>query len=89
MPYESYEWDEAKRRSNLDKHRVDFEAIYRFDWNTAVRYYDDRHYEPRWKAIGFIGVVLHSVIYTERGNSVRIISIRKSSLTEIREYAQA
>ena len=43
MPYESYEWDEAKRRSNLDKHRVDFQAIHRFEWNTATYDFDDRY----------------------------------------------
>ena len=83
-----YEWDEAKSRSNLDKHRVDFEAIYRFEWRTATYDFDDHHDEPRYIARGFIGVVLHTVVYTERGDNRRIISLRKSSPEEIREYAQ-
>lgn len=83
-----YEWDEEKRQSNLAKHRVDFQAIYRFEWNTATYEDDDRHDEPRVKATGFIGVVLYTVIYTERGPNTRIISIRKASPTEIMEYAQ-
>ena len=83
-----YEWDEAKRRSNLSKHRVDFEAIHRFEWESAVYEYDDHHDEPRIKASGFIGVVLHNVIYTELDGNIRIISLRKASPTEIIEYAQ-
>ncbi len=31
-----YEWDEAKRRSNWDKHRVDFSAMEGFEWDSAV-----------------------------------------------------
>ena len=83
-----YEWDEAKRRSNLEKHRVDFRAIYNFEWDTATYEDDDRHDEPRTKATDFIGVVLYTVIYTERGPNTHIISIRKASLTEIMQYAQ-
>lgn len=83
-----YEWDEAKRLSNLAKHRADFDAMYTFDWDTAVIDFDDWHDEPRWKARGFIGVVLHTVVYTWRGESIRIISLRKSGPKEIREYAQ-
>ena len=83
-----YEWDDAKRLSNLSRHRVDFEAILRFEWESAVYEYDDRHDEPRIKATGFIGVTLHTVIYTERNGNIRIISLRKASPTEIIEYAQ-
>lgn len=84
-----YEWDEAKRRSNRAKHRVDFEAIHRFEWDSATYQDDDRHDEPRIKATGFIGLVLYTVIYTERGDNTRIISLRKASPTEIIEYAEA
>ena len=83
-----YEWDEAKRLSSLAKHRVDFESIYAFDWQTAVIDFHDRHDEPRWEARGFIGVVLYTVGYTWRGENIRVISLRKSSPKEIMEYAQ-
>lgn len=83
-----YEWDESKRRSNR-KHRIDFAAIHNFEWDSAVYEYDDRHHEPRIKATGFIGLTLYTVIYTERGDNKRIISLRKASPTEITEYAQA
>lgn len=84
-----YEWDDSKNRSNLAKHKIDFEAIHNFEWNTATYQDDDRHDEPRTKATGFIGLVLYTVIYTERGDNTRIISLRKASPTEITEYAQA
>lgn len=78
-----------KRRANLEKHRVDFDAVYDFDWDTAVIEFDDRYDEPRWIAIGYIGFRLFTVVYTDRGDITRIISVRRSDPGEIRYYAQA
>ena len=81
-----YEWDEAKRASNRAKHQVDFTAIERFEWGTAIAEFDDRHAEPRWTARGFIGDVLYSVVFTELGHNIRIISLRKATGQEARGY---
>ena len=82
-----YEWDHAKRRSNLSKHGVDFVAIRSFDWDTAVIAHDDRHAEPRFIATGFIGQRLYVAVFTERGDSVRVISLRRANSREARRYA--
>ena len=37
-----YEWDEGKAQSNLQKHGVAFEAVYGFDWESALVLQDDR-----------------------------------------------
>ena len=84
-----YEWDEPKRRSNITKHGVDFNAMKAFDWGGAMVQPDDEHDEQRWMAIGFIDVGLHVVVYTEPGeNRIRIISLRKASRHEEMSYAQ-
>ena len=82
-----YEWDEAKRRGNIAKHGIDFAAIDRFQWSAALIEPDDRHSEPRFRALGYIERRLHTVVYTERGGNTRIISIRKSNLKEEDRYA--
>jgi len=84
-----YEWDEAKRFSNITKHHIDFTAAYNFEWETAVRESSDRYGETRYAATGYIGDRLHRVIYTIRGDKRRIISLRKASPKEMRDYAQA
>ena len=81
-----YEWDEAKSRSNLDKHEIDFEAILDFDWHNAVTQPSPRNNELRYIAISYIGDQLYTAIYTERGNRRRIISLRKPSRRERRHY---
>ncbi len=84
-----YEWDERKRQENAEKHKVDFTAIYGFEWDTAVQRSNTTHGELRWVATGYIGDRLHHVVYTWRGSRRRIISLRKTNPREDRDYAQA
>ena len=74
-----------KRQADLAKHGVDFSALEFFEWETDV---DDRHDEPRWVAIGFIGLQLHVVVYTVRNRAVRVISLRKATPQERMRYAK-
>ena len=81
-----YEWDEAKRAANRRKHGIDFEVVNSFVWETAEIKPSPRGSEMRYAATGYIGTRLHRVIYTERGERLRIISLRKAHLTEVRDY---
>ena len=83
-----YEWDEGKRQADLAKYGVDFSALEFFEWETAVEAADDRHDEPRWVAIGFVGLQLHVVVYTVRNRAVRVISLRKATPQERKRYAK-
>ena len=82
-----YEWDEAKSRSNIERGRVGFEAILDFEWETARTAPSDRHGESRWIATGYIGGRLYRVVYTERGDRTRIISLRVASRKEEQGHA--
>ena len=82
-----YEWDEAKRRGNIVKHGIDFESVRRFDWATASFERSMRRGEERVFALGYIGSRLHAVAYIERGETTRIISLRKANPREMNRYA--
>ena len=84
-----YEWDEAKRLSNLEKHRMDFRDVQRFNWDTASPEFDDYYPEPRWSAVGYIGLTPCYVVYTLRDDRIRIISLRKATAGETRDYASS
>ncbi len=86
----NYDWDEAKRRANLDKHGVDFESAREFDWETALVIEDRRqdYGEPRFSALGTIGRRLHVLIFTPRGKAVRLIGLRKANAREVCQYEQ-
>ena len=83
-----YEWDESKRVETLETRDVDFADIYNFDWNTAASRRSDRNDEARQVSLGMIGNRLYHVVWTERGENTRIISLRKANRRESREYDQ-
>jgi len=84
-------WDETKRQVNLVKHGIDCvgaEAI--FDEFMLIRE-DDRiaDGEVRFRALGVKAGRVAGVVYTERGEDVRIISIRKATTYETERYFEA
>ena len=83
-----FEWDENKARSNRAKHGVDFEAVYAFDFDTALYAIDDAmdYGEERTLAIGMIGVRVYALLFTERAEDIRVISLRQATRMEIRKF---
>ena len=84
-----YEWDEAKQQSNIAKHKVSFEEVRNFDWLGSKTSPSLRRGEERYVTIGQIGNRLHVIVWLPRGDRMRIISLRKANMREVREYAQA
>lgn len=77
-----FEWDEAKRLSNIATHSLDFiEAVRMFEapMLTALDTRED-HGEDRWIGIGLSNARVFVVAFTERndGKTIRIISLRKA-----------
>ncbi|GAA2877588.1 uncharacterized DUF497 family protein [Aminobacter niigataensis] len=85
------EWDQAKAETNEAKHGVSFERARAFEFDTALIVEDDRadYGETRLVAIGLIGSRVHVIVYTERGDTCRVISLRKANRREIDIYVQS
>ena len=87
-----FEWDPVKARANERKHSVSFEEAASIFRGVCIHRPDTRtHYgEARIVALGrdSNGVVLN-VVYTVRGEVVRIISAWKASRHERETYAKA
>jgi len=83
-----YEWDETKRQINIEKHAFDFVDMEFFNWEDAHVFEDVRHkYEElRFIAYGYIRARLVVVVYTMRGDAVRVISLRKANKREVIQY---
>lgn len=83
-----FEWDADKAAANLAKHGVSFERVHDFEWSTAQITTDDRedYGEVRTIALGLIGPVLHTLVFTERGDRIRVISLRKATKREVKAY---
>lgn len=87
-----FEWNKNKAASNLSKHGVSFEeAKTVFDNPLYVDFYDPDHSEDeeRYLILGESdqGRLL-IVSYTERGNSIRLISARVVTRTEREAYEE-
>ncbi len=84
-----YQWDPAKARLNFQKHQVYFaDAISVLEDELALTIRDPyAEDEERWITLGMdaLGRVL-VVVYTWRGESIRIVSARKARAQERQEY---
>jgi uncharacterized protein len=84
----TFEWDCGKADSSRKKHRVDFaEAATVFDDAMAITIPDAVLEEERYVTVGIDALArVLVVVYTWRGNHIRIISARKATPSEIHEY---
>jgi len=84
-------WDETKRDSNLRKHGLDFKDTYLvYDNPEKCTYESSRAGEHRLMDLAFAVVRgrLLALVYTKRGDDVRVISFRPASREERRQYEQ-
>jgi uncharacterized DUF497 family protein len=84
------EWDEEKRRANIQKHGLDFDDAKTLDWDNAI-YIEDKRFsypEPRFWASALWKRRLYLVAFCKRGTKVRIISFRKANRKEVRRYGK-
>ena len=87
-----FEWDEEKNRDNIRKHGFDladaeemFRGVLLVDPDTREDYG-----EKRWAGLGTIGDRVAYVVFAERDpDTIRIISLRKASHRERKEYEKA
>ena len=84
-------YDPNKDASNQAKHGVSLSEASKIDWFTALEKLDDRedYGEDRYTAVGFIGHRLYCVVYVDRDDGRRIISLRKANSREVKDYAEA
>lgn len=89
----TFEWEPGKAKENLRKHRVSFDeamTVFRDPLGQLVD--DSRHSigEQRYALLGLSGRGrLLSVMFTERGERVRLISARRATNPERLDYEEA
>jgi uncharacterized protein len=86
----AYQWDKNKAAINLRKHGIDFaDAVSVFSDDLAITTPDERFDEDRFITIGLDALdrVL-VVVYTWRGQKIRLISARPATRQERRQYEE-
>ncbi len=87
-----YEWDENKAKYNYKKHGIYFaDAVSIFSDNFAINIFEEHPKEERFIIIGmdaFSRVLV--VVYTWKAdNLIRLISARKATKSERKQYEQS
>lgn len=85
-----FEWDEAKRQTNIAKHGIDFVDLPPLFDGLTVLEVDDRYDygETRFLTLGMLNGIVFLIVHTETDDTIRIISARKASKYEEEYYFQ-
>lgn len=82
-------WDDAKRLTNLAKHRLDLtRGITLLQEGVIFTYSSRRDDEDRFVSIGLLDDVFVALVWMERDGSIRLISLRSARDAEKRKYRQ-
>jgi len=84
------EFDSDKDRRNRLKHKVSLAEAEQMEWETALVWPDARfdYGEERMIGLGYIGLRLYYVVFVDRDEKRRIISLRKAHPQEMKYYAK-
>lgn len=85
------EYDATKDAANQQKHGVSLSLANRIEWQDVLCFVDDRADYGELREVGFAVIEqrLYVVVFVQRGDTMRIISLRKANKRELKHYEQA
>ena len=81
-----FEWDPDKNEQNIGKHGIDFVRAKEVFGGLYMQRRSDRRGERGWIAVGPLDDRLITMVFTRRSGRIRIISARRASSYERKEY---
>jgi uncharacterized DUF497 family protein len=87
-----FEWDPAKSEATLESRGFDFRFVTYMFFDPYRMEVEDRrknYRERRIRTIGELDGRFYAVVYTRRGNRIRIISARRADEGEIGAYRKS
>lgn len=83
-------FDPAKSGANWSKHGVPLRLAESIDWSQVWCAPDDRRDYGELREIGYAPIdgYLYCVVFTPRGNTFRVISLRKANSREVKRYVE-
>lgn len=84
------EFNPAKDSANQDKHGVSLIMAVELDWDAALVWVDERleYSEMRMIALAPKTEILYYVALVDRGETRRIISLRRANRREVKHYVE-
>ena len=85
------EFDPTKSEVNAQQRGLPFEAVYEFEFDSAMFAEDLRkdYGKMRIQALGLIRGRVHVLVFTEALTGIRVISLRKANKREVKRYEDA
>jgi uncharacterized DUF497 family protein len=79
-----FTWQEAKRKSNLKTHGLDFLDAPKVFEGLTFTFEDDRfeYGEQRFVTLGLLNGIPVSIVHTETADHIHVISFRKATKNE-------
>jgi uncharacterized DUF497 family protein len=83
-------FDPAKNARNIAERGLSFERVADLDWSAALVRRDTRrdYGEPRLLVLAPLDGRLHMAVVTPRGRDLRVVSFRKASTREVKQYGR-
>lgn len=88
----AFDFDPAKNTENLHKHGVSLAFGAEVLADIHLIEFEDRtvnYAEVRFVAFGMVQGIVYGVVYTERANRIRFISVRRATARETDRYFQS
>ena len=84
-------FDPDKDKKNVEKHGVSLSEATKLNWDLLMCAPDVRSDYGELREIGFAPIEqrVFNVVFVQRGDGFRIISLRKANLKEVIDYDQA
>ena len=81
-------FDPKKNAINIARHGVSLEAADSLEWDAMIAKQDARKNYGEVRMVGYapIGQRLFCVVYVDRADGRRIISLRKANIREVKDY---
>lgn len=84
------EWDNNKNEANIQRHGIDFhDAALIFEHPMLIKPDTRKDYgEKRLVGLGLLYEVVIVIVFTKRGDAIRVISIRRANRNERKVYQE-
>jgi uncharacterized DUF497 family protein len=85
-----FEWDASKSQANYRKHGLDFRDAEKVFQGLVITREDSRknYGEKRWITMGKLEEITVVIVYVQRGERLRIISMRRANVRERKVYEE-
>ena len=82
-------FDPAKDAANVAKHGVSLALAVNLEWSWLLAAPDIRRDYGETRMLGYapLGTRVYCVVFTDRGDERRVISLRKANRKEVKRYA--